>query len=168
MRLWNLLRIAVIVAAYSCPASLLAAEAPAGADEQARVAESSTTPPDATSGATASAAEPAANTVPADAAAQPSAPPAAPAGAAAADAEPEQRSSLDKKLAEAKKQRRTMEREGETYYCKKEPLIGSRLPKWVCLTEAQLADQIRTNEDVVDRRRLPRPCAGTTTSCTNN
>jgi len=75
------------------------------------------------------------------------------------EAEPT-KSSIDRKLAEAKKERSVLEKDGETLYCKKEKMIGSRLPKWLCMTEAQLADQIRTNEAMQDRGRLPKPCAG--------
>jgi hypothetical protein len=70
------------------------------------------------------------------------------------------KSSIDKKLAEAKKQRTVMEKDGQTYYCKKEKMIGSRLPEWLCMTESQLENEIRTNQAMQDRGRLPKPCAG--------
>jgi hypothetical protein len=67
-------------------------------------------------------------------------------------------SSIDKKVAEAKKEYMQVQRDGQTQYCRKEPQLGSRLPKFLCLTEAQLIDRVRTNEDMQDRMRLPKPC----------
>jgi membrane-bound lytic murein transglycosylase B len=73
-------------------------------------------------------------------------------------------SSIDQKVAEAKKEYATMEKDGQTYYCKREPKLGSRLPQYLCLTEAELINRVRTNEDAIDRARLPKPCSSGTCS----
>ena len=67
-------------------------------------------------------------------------------------------SSIDRKVAEAKKEYMEVEKDGQTLYCKREKKIGSRLPQYLCMNEAELINQVRTNEDTVDRGRLPKPC----------
>jgi hypothetical protein len=106
--------------------------------------------------------KPAAAAQPTPATASDPKPAAATAGAQKSAADPtaadEGKSSIDKKVAEAKKAYMVVQKDGQTQYCRKEPQIGSRLPKYLCLTEAQLIDQVRTNEDFQDRMRLPKPC----------
>ncbi len=50
-------------------------------------------------------------------------------------------------------------RRGETVYCRKDLLTGSRFPTKVCLTEFQIRDLERRAHD--DMRYSPSDCAGT-------
>lgn len=78
---------------------------------------------------------------------------------AAAPAEKEvTQSSIDRKVADAKKEYMEVEKDGQTLYCKRERKIGTRLPQYLCMTEAELINRVRSNEDMVDRGRLPKPC----------
>jgi hypothetical protein len=50
-------------------------------------------------------------------------------------------------------------------YCKKMPMLGSRFPKQVCMSEAQLRDYMATNEAMRrDKDQTSRICAGTCTA----
>lgn len=68
-------------------------------------------------------------------------------------------SSIDRKVAEAKKEYMQVDKDGQTLYCKREPKLGTRLPQYLCLSEAELINRVRSNEDLVDRGRLPKPCS---------
>jgi hypothetical protein len=51
------------------------------------------------------------------------------------------------------KQYKKTEKDGQTFYCRSEATLGTRLKKPVCLTDAQLWERIRKAEDVRDQMR---------------
>jgi len=66
----------------------------------------------------------------------------------------------------AKRYRKSI-REGETFYCRREKPLGSRLPMEYCLTEAQLRAEIRKAENSRDQMSLPKagPCGSPLLTC---
>lgn len=55
------------------------------------------------------------------------------------------------------KQYRKMEKDGETFYCRNEKRLGTRLGAPVCLTVAQLWERIRKAEEVRTEMRSAKP-----------
>jgi Skp family chaperone for outer membrane proteins len=87
---------------------------------------------------------------------------AAPAQAAApaqpAQAEAEVATNLEKKFQDAAKSYKVVQKDGKTMYCKREKVIGSTLPTLVCMTEAQLRNQIETTEEQRKNMRNSAKC----------
>jgi hypothetical protein len=92
--------------------------------------------------------------------AKPAAPAAAPAAAAtAAGSSPLDQDAEFQRIA---KQYTKVEQQGRTMYCKREHPLGSRLPVTQCLTEGELADQVRNTGQIKEQMRtrpkgLPTP-----------
>jgi hypothetical protein len=66
----------------------------------------------------------------------------------------------DAEFAKAAKNYQTVKRNGQTFYCRRESPMGSRLPSTVCLSEVQLVEEIRNTREVTNRLRNRRtgPC----------
>src|ERR1044071_4347388 len=80
-------------------------------------------------------------------AAAPAPAPAAPATAnntGAATAENEAAASLEKKFRDAARGYKTVQKDGQTLYCKREKEIGTTIPRMRCMTEAQLRNEVET------------------------
>jgi hypothetical protein len=100
--------------------------------------------------------------------AQPPAPvaPVSPAAAAAAPVSPaaearpeaDAATQLEKKFQEAAKGYKVVQKEGKTYYCKREKVIGSTIPTLQCISEAQLRLQVEQMDDLRDRMRNSSRC----------
>lgn len=73
----------------------------------------------------------------------------------------------DAEFERAAKRYRKSIREGETFYCRREKPLGSRLPMEYCLTETQLRAEIRKAESTRDQMSLPKagPCGSTLLTC---
>jgi hypothetical protein len=84
--------------------------------------------------------------------------PVAAAPQSAAKTEKDTADSLEKKFQDAAKSYRLVEKDGKTLYCKREKVIGSTIPTNVCLTEAQLRNQVETMEDTRERMRNNGKC----------
>jgi Skp family chaperone for outer membrane proteins len=91
-------------------------------------------------------------------AAKPASAPATAAPAQPAQAEAEVASNLEKKFQDAAKSYKVVQKEGKTLYCKREKVIGSTLPTLVCMTEAQLRNQIETTEEQRKNMRNSAKC----------
>jgi hypothetical protein len=87
-----------------------------------------------------------------------SAAPAPAAPAQPAQAEAEAASNLEKKFQDAAKSYKVVQKDGKTMYCKREKVIGSTLPTLVCMTEAQLRNQIETTEEQRKNMRNSSKC----------
>ena len=73
----------------------------------------------------------------------------------------------DAEFERAAKRYRKSIREGETFYCRREKPLGSRLPMEYCLTETQLRAEIRKAENSRDQLSLPKsgPCGSPLLTC---
>jgi hypothetical protein len=78
----------------------------------------------------------------------------------AAQAEAIAASSLEKKVRDAARGYKTVQKDGKTLYCKRERVIGSTIPTLQCLTEAELRTQVENTEELKGRMGRPRagPC----------
>jgi len=78
----------------------------------------------------------------------------------AAEARPEADAAtqLEKKFQEAAKGYKVVQKEGKTYYCKREKVIGSTIPTLQCISEAQLRLQVEQMDDLRDRMRNSSRC----------
>jgi hypothetical protein len=54
---------------------------------------------------------------------------------------------------------RPTQRNGQTHYCRSEPVLGTRFEQTVCLSESQLLDRERSANAAQDALRA-HPCAG--------
>lgn len=89
------------------------------------------------------------------------APAAAPAPATPVDsstAESETAAALEKKFRDAARGYKVVEKDGKTMYCKSEKTIGTTLPRLVCMTEAQLRNQVETMDEVRNKMRSGAKC----------
>jgi len=94
-------------------------------------------------------------------AAAPAPAPAAPATAnntGAATAENEAAASLEKKFRDAARGYKTVQKDGQTLYCKREKEIGTTIPRMRCMTEAQLRNEVETMEEVRNKMRSGAKC----------
>jgi hypothetical protein len=66
---------------------------------------------------------------------------------------------LDKKFVEAARSYRQVERDGKTFYCKNEKVIGSTVPRLQCFTESQLRNQVENMEELRRQIRSTGKCA---------
>ena len=84
----------------------------------------------------------------------------APGAAAKTPAQSDPEESLEEQVAKAAAAYKKVEKEGQTLYCRKEAMLGSRLPVEHCLTEGELTEQVRSAVALRDRMRVPRgsPC----------
>ena len=85
----------------------------------------------------------------------------------ASSAESGDGANTDAEFERAAKRYRKSIREGETFYCRREKPLGSRLPMEYCLTEAQLRAEVRKVENSRDQMSLPKagPCGSPLLTC---
>ena len=94
-------------------------------------------------------------------------PPAALQTAAASSSESGAGVDTDAEFERAAKRYKKSIREGQTFYCRNEKPLGSRLPVEYCLSEAQLRAEIRKAENSRDQLSLPKsgPCGSQLLTC---
>ncbi|HKE45307.1 MAG TPA: hypothetical protein VKB41_12305 [Steroidobacteraceae bacterium] len=127
---------------------VLAAEPPAPADSASAATPAATQTEAAAPAPAAAAAESAATKIETKTDA---AKPAAPAAAAAPAAKEGSPLAEDAEFQRAAKSYTKVEQKGRTMYCKKEYPMGSRLPVTQCLTEGELADQVRSTGQIKEQ-----------------
>jgi hypothetical protein len=66
--------------------------------------------------------------------------------------------SLEKKFRDAARGYKTVQKDGQTLYCKREKLIGTTIPTMHCMTEAQLRNEVETMEEVRNKMRSGAKC----------
>lgn len=93
---------------------------------------------------------------PAPAAPRPAA--SAPQAPDSAASEKDTASAMEKRFQDAARSYKVMQKDGKTLYCKREKLIGTTIPKMVCLTESELRTQVENMEEYRQRQRNSGRC----------
>ncbi|HEX6398364.1 MAG TPA: hypothetical protein VFZ95_13140 [Steroidobacteraceae bacterium] len=70
----------------------------------------------------------------------------------------EQADYRERKFQEAAKGYKIVQKEGRTFYCKREKVLGSTIPTLQCLSEAQLRLQVENMDELRERMRSSAKC----------
>jgi hypothetical protein len=76
----------------------------------------------------------------------------------AAKAEKLTATELERKFQEATRDYRLVERDGKTFYCRNEKIIGSTVPRLQCFTESQLRNRVEAMEVLRQQMRTGGKC----------
>ncbi|HKU88525.1 MAG TPA: hypothetical protein VJP84_01940 [Steroidobacteraceae bacterium] len=77
---------------------------------------------------------------------------------AQAMSEAEQADLRERKFQEAAKGYKIVQKEGRTFYCKREKVLGSTIPTLQCMSEAQLRLQVENMDELRERMRSSAKC----------